>query len=287
MNHEFLASFVVFSEHCNFTRAAETLHISQPALHAQIRKLGEAVGVPLYYRAGRDLHLTQEGKRLAAFGRDLQGRTVDFLADLTGAGSASRVTLASGEGAYLYLLGQALARFQRTKWQLNLVTTNAVGAVDAVRNGQADIAVTALSDLPEDLDTTHLVEIGQMLVVPKKHRLGKRRSVSPVDLADERIVVAPEGAPHRSSLTSALRLAGVEWEAAASANGWELMLHFASLGFGITVVNDFCRVPQGMHGVMLTGIAPIDYYIVERRGSASPGARHLRDLISGRRPRSR
>lgn len=279
MNHDFLGSFVVFSEHCNFTRAAEALHISQPALHAQIRKLGETVGVPLYYRAGRELDLTQEGKRLAAFGRDLQGRTRDFLAGLAGAEDAARVTLVSGEGAYLYLLGSALTRFRRTNWQLNLVTASAANAVDAVRNGQADVAVTALSDLPGDLDSTHLLEIGQMVVVPKKHRLARRRALKPSDLANERIVVAPEGAPHRASLTGVLRLAGVDWEVAVEANGWELMLHFASLGFGITVVNDFCRVPRGMHGATLNGIAPIDYYLIERRGSASSGAQRLRELI--------
>ena len=50
-----LASFAVFADHLNFTRAAEELHISQPALHVKVRKLSESLGRPLYRRAGRRL----------------------------------------------------------------------------------------------------------------------------------------------------------------------------------------------------------------------------------------
>ena len=70
MNYEHLRSFVVFAARANFTHAARELHLSQPALHVQIRKLTEAVGRPLYVRSGRGLRLTRDGERLAAFGRE-------------------------------------------------------------------------------------------------------------------------------------------------------------------------------------------------------------------------
>ncbi|MFZ5890453.1 MAG: LysR family transcriptional regulator [Myxococcota bacterium] len=72
MNYEWVFAFTEFAEHLNFTRAAKQLHISQPALHVQIRKLSEEVGRPLYRRTGRSLSLTPEGKRLAVFGREVQ-----------------------------------------------------------------------------------------------------------------------------------------------------------------------------------------------------------------------
>jgi DNA-binding transcriptional LysR family regulator len=49
-----LEAFVVFAEKMNFTRAAEELGISQPALHVKVRKLGESLGVSLYRREGRE-----------------------------------------------------------------------------------------------------------------------------------------------------------------------------------------------------------------------------------------
>jgi DNA-binding transcriptional LysR family regulator len=69
-----LASFVVFADHLNFTRAAAELHISQPALHVKVRKLAEALGRPLYRRDGRRLVLTADGE---AIRRKLFERAVD------------------------------------------------------------------------------------------------------------------------------------------------------------------------------------------------------------------
>lgn len=279
MNYELLASFVVFSDHCNFTHAARALNVSQPALHAQVRKLSDGLGVPLYFRDGRELRLTDDGRRLAAFGRDLARNTEEFMAAI-GAGEAPRsVTLASGEGAYLYLLGRALSEFRTNGWRLQLLTLNAVEAIDAVRSGHAAAAVTALDDLPDDLDAMHLAAIGQMVVVPESHRLADHANVTAGDLDGESIIVSPEGSPHRRALSQALRLAGAQWQPAMEAPGWELMLHFATLDFGIAVVNDFCRVPIGMRGVRITDIAPVDYYFVERRGDALPGTRALREAI--------
>ena len=58
---EWLEAFIAFAERLNFTHAARALHLSQPALFVQISKLGEAVGVPLYFRQGRQLQLTMLG----------------------------------------------------------------------------------------------------------------------------------------------------------------------------------------------------------------------------------
>ena len=64
LNLDALYAFTVFSETRNFTRAAETLHISQPALHVKIKKLSEELGVPIYTKSGRELVLTSYGKAL-------------------------------------------------------------------------------------------------------------------------------------------------------------------------------------------------------------------------------
>src|SRR5688572_1605203 len=100
-----LRSFAVFAERLNFTRAAEDLHISQPSLHVKIRKLADSLRVPLYRRQGRRLELTEQGKRVAAFGTDMKGRSDAFLRELAAGAVDAPVVLAAGEGAYLYLLG--------------------------------------------------------------------------------------------------------------------------------------------------------------------------------------
>ena len=56
LNVEWLDAFVTFAEHLNFTRAARARHLSQPARHAQVRKLSEALGATLYRRMEKVEH---------------------------------------------------------------------------------------------------------------------------------------------------------------------------------------------------------------------------------------
>lgn len=76
-------------------------------------------------------------------------------------------------------------------------------------------------------------------------------------------------------LSQALRAAGASWSVAMEATGWELMIHFASYGLGLTVVNDFCPVPRGLVGVKLAGVPDADYFVVTRRRAA----RESRDAL--------
>ena len=152
MSYDVLLSFVVFAEHLNFTRAAKELHITQPALHAQIRKLAESVGVALYRRRGRELVLTDEGRKLASFGREMSVRGREVLSELLARRERGPVVLASGQGAYRYLLGAAIRRFPKDRWPLRAVSMSAPETVDALRDARADVGVAALRVAPEDLD---------------------------------------------------------------------------------------------------------------------------------------
>jgi DNA-binding transcriptional LysR family regulator len=264
VNYDWLFSFVVFADHLNFTRAAEALHITQPALHAQIRKLSEDVGATLYKRDGRTLVLSAEGRRLAAFGREVQARGSDVLAELRGEDNRGPIILASGQGAFLYLLGPAIKRFPKERWALRAVSMSGADTIQAVRDARADIGVAVLPNTPSDLDCRTMRRVGQTVLLPRGHRLSTRRNLKPSDLDTESIVVAPEGSPHRVMLSQALATAGAKWSVAVEATGWELMIQFARYGLGIAVVNDFCPVPRGLVGVRLQGVPDVEYHVVTR-----------------------
>jgi LysR family transcriptional regulator, low CO2-responsive transcriptional regulator len=284
VNHEWLASFVVFAEHLNFTRAARLRHISQPALHVQIRKLGEEVGRALYRRDGKALSLTPEGRRLAAFGREVGERSRAVLEELRGEVTSGPVVLASGQGAFLYLLGPAIRRFPKQTWPLRLLSMSGPEAIAAVRDARAHLCVAAVDPSPDDLVGQRLVSIGQHVVLPPAHRLARRRSLRPADLDGEALVVAPAGSPHRVMLAQLLRAAGCAWTVAVEATGWELMLHFARNRVGVAVVNDFCPPPRGMVARPLEGAPRVDYHLLRRAGPASQAGDAMWRLIAGTVP---
>ena len=279
MNLDWLLSFAVFAEHLNLTHAARALHITQPALHGQIRKLADAVGRPLYRREGRALQLTPEGRRLASHARALREQTAQVLAEIRGESLESPVVLVAGRGAHGYLLGPAIRGFPKERWPLRLLTGTGSDALEAVREARAHLGVIAATAPPDGLVGVELTRVGQSVIVPRGHRLARRRKLELGDLAQERLIVAPAGRPHRTMLTTLLAARGVDWEVAVEADGWELMLQFARYGMGLAVVNDFCPAPRGMVAVPLRGVPSTPYYLISRTSELRGGVAALRERI--------
>src|SRR4029453_13560500 len=121
-----LREFAAFADYLNFTRAAEELHLSQPALHAKVRKLGERLGCELYVKHGRGLELTSEGEATAAAGRQTEAAVRELLSTLA-LPVAEQVSVAAGEGAHLYVIGPAVRRLLGEGRQLRLLNTDATG----------------------------------------------------------------------------------------------------------------------------------------------------------------
>lgn len=273
MNYEHLRAFVVFAAHRNFTHAARELHLSQPALHVQIRKLTEAVGRPLYARRGRALVLTRDGERLAAFGRDTLTRGGALLAELRGERDDVPIVLAAGRGAYLYLLAPALRRFQRGPGRLQLVVAGGDDALAMVAEARADLAVAAVElrgDAPRGSNISALVAqpvrvTRHVVVVPRDHALAGRHRVRATDLDGEPLVVPPGATRHRAAIEAAFAAGGARLSVSVEATDWELMMQLAALGAGPAIVNELCRPPAGAVAVPFVGLAPVTYQLVRRR----------------------
>jgi len=286
VNSEWVRAFVTFAETLNFTHAAARLHISQPALHVQIRKLGESLQASLYVRRGRSLSLTDEGRKVLAFGREHDERTARLIGDLSGMLRDTTVVLAAGEGTFLHLLSEPLRAFQRIKnVTLRVLTLDRERALSAVQLGEAHLAVTVIDDVPPDIVSRRVAKVGAAVVVPKNHPLARKRSVSVRDLRDEALIVPPAGRPLRATLARAWAAADQTWSPAVEANGWELMMRFAELGLGVAIVNDFCSPPRGTVRRPLTGLPTVQYQLLRLRNRQfSSGALALEAAIIASTP---
>ena len=281
MRSDWLDAFLVFSKSMNFTRAAEELHISQPALHVKIKQLSAALDRPLYRKVGRNLILTEAGEKTAAHALDQRQRALAFEEAMRTGMGRSPTVLCAGSGAFLYLLGPAISRFtSRADETLNLMTGDRDRTIAAVASGQAHLGVTALDEPPKGLVATLLTRVDQMLVVPKDHRLAGLKTVTLEDLRDEELIVPPADRPHRILLNRMLMDVGVRWRVAVEANGWELMMHFVALGMGLAIVNGSCRIPQGLVGRPMKELPGVRYHMVERpEAGPHPGTEILKSLL--------
>jgi DNA-binding transcriptional LysR family regulator len=283
MRLDWLRSFLAFGETLNFTRAAKRLHLSQPALHEQVRQLGEHLRVTLYVREGRALRLTDEGRRTHVLARDLLQRATEFERDVRGEEHLGPLVVCAGRGTHLNLLAHHLRSWGEP---LELMIADRDGALEAVLSGRAHVGVAPLESLPKGLWTEVLASVGQLAVVAEDHPLACRARLRLEELDGATLVLPPQGRPHRVAVIRALAAAGARVEVAVEAADWDLMMLHASLGSGIAIVNDHCVPPPGARGIPLTAFPKLDYHVFLREGA--PGAdralalaRHLR----GRRRR--
>jgi DNA-binding transcriptional LysR family regulator len=287
IDSDLLAAFAVFAETLNFTSAARRVGLSQPALFERISRLQSLLDVPLYRRAGRALELTPQGVKVAAHARECAARDAAFLGELRGQPATDTVSLAAGEGSYLYLLGPALRRFSAEEpAQLRLLTLGARDACLAVLSGEAHLAVCALDIVPEDLLVEDLARTPICLAMPRGHRLARRREVALAELGGERLILTPAGQLHRDLVGRALGRAGQPVADPIEADGWPLMLRFTQLGLGVAFVNGICALPQGVVARPVPELGSITYRLLRRRGARLPGAAErlagwIRELAQG------
>ena len=266
INSEWLASFVTFGETMNFTHAAQRRHISQPALHVQIRKLSESLGASLYVRNGRALVLTDAGRKTLAFAREQRERSERFVNDIAGTAQSQPVVLAAGEGSLLYLLAGALRSFKKDgQTELRVLTRDREGALNAILLAEAQLAVTVTDEAPSSMVARKLARVGAAAVLPKGHPLARKRRLSIRDLLGEPIIAPAEGRPLRAALARAWRESGAVWAPTFEASGWEVMMRFAGLGMGIAIVNDFCTPAAGTVRRSLAGLPSVQYQLLRSR----------------------
>lgn len=255
---DWLRAFLAVIDTGGFTAAAARLHLSQPALHTQVKQLAAWAG-PLYRFEARRLHLTPRGQQVERLARELLARIDSFVA----ADGSAPVTpiLSAGRALQLHLLAQALRGW---KGRLALRTEDRLATVDALLSGRAHLGLTSLVETDHNLDSVLVLTAAQVAVVPDDDPLASRRQIRVRALAGRPLIVPPAGRSHRTSLAAAL--AG-ELNVAVEVDGWELMTHYAALGLGLAVVNAYVPAPRGTTAVPISDLPPQRIYLVKRRGA--------------------
>jgi DNA-binding transcriptional LysR family regulator len=194
-----LRYFVAVAEELHFSRAAARLHLAQSALSAQIRALEGELGGPLLTRSTRRVALTPAGETLLHEARGILAST-DRALERTRAlarGEGGSVVIGSLGPAPGELLARLLARFsdRHPDVRVELRAFDFNDTVLGLRRGRAHLAFLHAPIDEPDLEVTPLLSEPRMVVLPRHHRLARRRTLSPGDLADEVFVVQPQTTP--------------------------------------------------------------------------------------------
>src|SRR6266568_7819635 len=212
LNMRQVRAFVSVAHLKSFTRAAALLHVSQPALTVQIRKLEESLGIRLLDRNSRTVDVTRVGRELLpVFQRvlhELDSVIMDTKALATQQHGVVRIAALPSFAAGL--LPAIISRFRRSNPRMSFVVRDVIASrVNAsVRSEEVDIGITGGELSDPDLEILHLTHDQMHVVFPAQHPLERKRKITLEDLAELPIVLMDSETSVRSIVDGAFVAAG-------------------------------------------------------------------------------
>jgi DNA-binding transcriptional LysR family regulator len=283
-----LRYFVAVAEELHFGRAAARLHIAQPPLSQQIRRLEAELGVELFRRNRRRVELTDAGRLLLEQARPLLRDADRIRTTLGRAGRGEVGTLRVGfVGSATYetlppILRAFRDRYPDVELTLQEGTTNEL--IDALAAGRIDVGLVRPPLLPAAaVELTPLVTERLVAVLPDSHPLAAGEAIEVAALADEAFVFLPRtlGASLYEDVVGVCRQAGFTPNVVQEADETQTIISLVSAGIGISLLPAAVELFQRPHVVYKPLIGPnvdLELTLACRREDTSPLVERFREV---------
>ena len=183
--------FTVVADHRHFGHAAADLHVAQPSLSRQIRRLEQRLGARLLDRTPQGTQLTEAGEVFLPRARALLRSAAQAAAAVQTAARPSRVTIGYTTGLIITSAVRDL-RHQHPDAEVQTMHLAWNEPREALLGHRVDAAVTRLPIRTDGLHVTVLYDEPRVLIVPLEHRLAGKESVTLDDIADEPMPRLPD-----------------------------------------------------------------------------------------------
>jgi DNA-binding transcriptional LysR family regulator len=241
MNLNQLKVFCEVVERKGFTRAAEALYLTQPAVSRQVQELERYYGVELFEQIGKRIHPTEAGETLYRYAKDIF-HTLDDLEvevnQLKGL-KAGHLRIAASATAGTYLLPPLLGKFKR-KYPGVEVTLEIHNSQQVEQRlleyQQLDLGVVERPVTEDALYWEAFEQDELVVIVSPDHRLAGQESVSAVELQKERLIVREQGSGTRTILDEEFARLGLRMRPIMELGGTAAVKQAVAAGLGVSVV---------------------------------------------------
>src|ERR1700720_3015114 len=275
-----LLVFVTVAKEGSFSRAAERLYRTQPAVSLSIRKLEDDLGHPLFVRGARPVRMTDAGVMLREYAERLLNLREEVKKGLQELEGLKRGELSLGVNeSSIHALLPALSNFREAHpgVQVRLHRMFSRDIPHEVLNYRHDVG--AISFVPRDtqLQATEIRKDELTLVVPLKHPLAKRREVAVEDLGNETFFGHIVESPFRRRVIELFARNRTTLNMPIEMPTIESIKRFVQMGMGVAIVPRMCAQWEIEHGwmkeVKVRQLSlPRHVYVVSRRGARLPHA---------------
>lgn len=258
----------------SFTRAAEELYLTQPAVSMQIKQFEEAIGLPLFERLGKKIYLTRAGEELYRLSRAiaLQLEEAEQLIEELKGTEGGRLEVAVASTVHYFAI-RLLADFCRRypKVRVSFKVTNRKGLLQQMEDNESDIVLMGQPPEDQDLKAEAFLDNPLVIIAPAGHPLAGKASIPLDELKQETFIMREQGSGTRNSVERFFADKGMQITATMemNTNGAIKQGVEEGLGLGIVSVHTVEReLEDGRVAVLDVESFPIvrQWYIVHRAG---------------------
>ena len=284
MDARTLRYFVGIADSGSFSRAAERLHVAQPGLSLQMRKLEAELGVSLFGRSSKGVVLTEEGERLLGHARTILGQLQAAREDLR-AGAAEPI------GAVVLGMPQSLAaslvvplvREVLSRWPriaLRVVDVNTGYIPEWLRTGHLDLGLVFRAEPGQGVEFRELLREELVLVGPPDHA-AERTEITLSEVSRLPLLLPSRRHSLRELSEAYARRHAVELSVIAEVDSMPQLRDLAITGVGYTILS-YASVRTEIDGGRLCGLRIVDPVLLRScylsRSSSSPRTRPVETL---------
>jgi DNA-binding transcriptional LysR family regulator len=191
--------FVAVADAMSFRKAAEVLHISQPPLSQQIMNLEHELGVSLFLREKNRIRLTTEGALFLGRAKAILAQAAEAAQEVRAAakGETGTLNIHFISSASTGILQERVTRFRKAYPKIIIKLTQSLGTpiFRDLLEERIDIGfVRTPAICPKGVEQKLILREDYIVALPADHPLGRKKSLSPRDLQDERLIIYPRGA---------------------------------------------------------------------------------------------
>lgn len=238
MRHVQLKAFHQVAETGGFSKAAEALRLTQPAVSEQVRKLEEEYGVLLFDRSRKRVELTHAGRQLHEVTRRLfeaEAQAYDLLSERRALTSGTLRIIADSAMHLLHIL--AAFRERHPGVRVSVRTGNTEQVVQALKAWEADVGVMGDAPGGAGFEVTDLGSTPIVAFVARNSRFSGLGRIGLADLSRLPLVLRERGSKTRQKVEAALAAAGLPCEPSIEAEGREAVREIVAAGAGIGLVS--------------------------------------------------
>jgi DNA-binding transcriptional LysR family regulator len=235
-----LQVFEKVASHLNYSRAADELYLSQPAVSMQIKQLEANLGLPLFEQMGKKIFLTEAGRELFHYARNIAQQLAEMEAvfdEMKGLGKG-RLTLSVVNTAN-YFTPQLLAQFCKRHPGINvtLQVANRDAVLKQLADNSTDLAIMGRPPEGQDISAEPFMDNPIVVIAAPDHPLAKLKRVKFSRLAEATFLSREKGSGTRSAMERAFAEHGIQPRIGMEMETNEAIKQAVQAGMGLGILS--------------------------------------------------